>query len=37
MKHRRINAKPEMEDMLLYENEEQYVKQFPKSFHMWLD
>lgn len=37
MKHRRINAKPEMEDILLYENEEQYVKQFPKSFHMWLD
>ena len=35
MKHCRINAKNEVQDIFFHEYEEQYVNQFPKSIELW--
>ena len=35
--HSRVYAKPELQDIFFHEFEEEYVKQFPKSFELWSD
>ena len=35
--HSRVYAKPELQDILFHEFEEEYVNQFPKSFELWSD